>query len=138
MRRFETPLQPLRTAVRPESRPGSLKESANGKTADDPDDCDARRGYECRVPPPNSDHSSCLRTVDGQLLKELLEENYSLRQEVAALRSQSLSLSEVKSRPVLFKHVTGLPNYETFAALLRYLEAKAIRLKWWRGMVTLR
>ena len=57
---------------------------------------------------------------------------------MAALRSQSLSLSEVKSCPVLFKHVTGLPNYETYAALLRYLAAKARRLKWWRGMVTLR
>ena len=135
VRRVEAPDSSKETAS---ELPVDEKKGEHSATATDAPVVEAVRSNTVCTPLPYGNHSYCVHTEDGQLLKELLEENAALRQEVAALKAQSLSLSAVKDRAALFKHMTGLPNYATFKVLLRYLESKARRLKWWRGMVTLR
>ena len=87
---------------------------------------------------PHQDHSYCIRTDVGAYLNELLDEASALRCDLRNARAKLLSLENTKNDPEKFKHMTGLPNYNTFSVLLAYLDGKTCRLKWWRGITTMK
>lgn len=95
-------------------------------------------GSPILTPAPSRNHYFCVRTENGSYLNELLDEVSALRCDLNDTKGKLLSLENARKDPEKFKHLTGVPNYETFSVLWRYFERKARGLKWWRGMTTIR
>ena len=66
-----------------------------------------------------------------------MEQPIELEEEIVRLKDRLVTLEAVKDDPRKFFLYTGLPNYETFAALCKYFEPKVERLRWWRGRETM-
>lgn len=103
-------------------------------------DAPGERGDDSRpfTPAPSFDHCYSVRTEGGAYVNELLDEVSILRCDLKDAQGKLLSLDNAKKDPGMFKHLTGLPNHETFSVLLTYLDRKARRLKWWRGLTTIK
>ena len=87
------------------------------------------------IPQPYPDHDYCLSSV--QLVANDLEaENRSLGAQVKLLSDNAVSVASLRSNAGKFKHFSGLPNFQVFSSLVKYLSHKARRLWWWLGNVT--
>ena len=91
------------------------------------------------IPPPHLDHDYTQQFYCSQADQEAAARIASLEADVAFLRQRSVSLASLtEATKGEFKTYTGVVNKEVFYALTRYLDRKAKRLKWWRGLSTLK
>ena len=91
------------------------------------------------TPPASLDHDYTLPLRVSRSYEESAARIAALEESVGFLRTRSISLASLtEARKDEFKTYTGLPNKAVFYALARYLQRKARRLKWWRGLSTLK
>ena len=64
-----------------------------------------------------------------QKMKELNE----VQEKNEMLKSQILSIDQIKNQPKAVQFWTGFPSYETFLAVFKYLEPRAKSMKYWKG-----
>ena len=118
----------------------SVTVTSEGQSTSESPTGDSMTDIRHPTPAPHLDHDYVLRGIGDACVKhiEQLEETVAgLQGELRKTKKLLISLDSVKDDDDMFKHVTGLPNYATFKALMDYFAPKAKYMKWWRGQVTM-
>ena len=84
----------------------------------------------CQTPPPSLDHDYLVRRLHcaagaADRIAQLEKENEMLLSDLKKMKSTAVTLEAVKGNNDKFKHITGLPNYGVFCALLQLFRKKS-------------